>query len=101
MPLGEGSEPLKQFVLRLRVQRRGRLVQNDDPCFTHERSGERNLLPLATRQIEALVEPLAQHGVVAIGQLPDDFRRATPLGRSLNRIQVVYLVDLSQADVLS
>src|SRR5260370_11534656 len=69
-PTRERTQPLEQVVLGLRIQRRRWFVEEQDLRVAHERSRERDLLPLATRQVHPVVEPLAQRGVVAVGK-PD------------------------------
>ena len=49
----------------VRVDRRGGVVEDQDPRVGEERPGQRDALALAARQREA---PLADDGVVAVGQ---------------------------------
>src|SRR5919198_2586888 len=45
--VGKRAKPLEQVVLGLRVERRRRLVEEEDPrVLAHERTRERDLLPL-------------------------------------------------------
>ena len=51
-PCGELAEALEDRVLRLGVERRGGLVEHQDVgLFAHERARERDLLPLAAREL--------------------------------------------------
>src|SRR4051812_13564192 len=79
----------KQLILRSSIECRRRLVQDQDLRFTHERATQRHLLPFATAQVHATVEPLAEYGVVALRQRLDDRGRAGPVGRGGNGWLVV------------
>ena len=61
------AERLEHRRLRLRVQRRGGLVQDEDGGAAHQGPGERDPLALAAREPRA---PLADGRVVALGQAP-------------------------------
>src|SRR3989449_1011682 len=63
--LCELGEPQEHLILRPRVQRRRGLVQDQDLRIAHVSPPQRHLLPLAARQVDAAVEPPAQHLVVA------------------------------------
>ena len=72
LAFGEFGEALEHFVLRSRVQRRGRLVQNQYLGIAQVRAGERDLLPLSARQINAALKSTAQNLFVALGKLADN-----------------------------
>ena len=57
--LAQFLEPLEHFVLGARVERRRRLVENQQLRFTHVRARDGDLLPLAAGQIDAALESLA------------------------------------------
>lgn len=65
---GQRSQPLEQVVLSSWVQRCRRLIQDQEPAVSVERPGQRDPLPLATRQVGAVLELAAQHGLETVGQ---------------------------------
>ena len=68
--LGQAAEALEDLGLGLGVHRRGRLVEHQDVgVLAHERARERDLLPLADRQLLAAVEPAAELRLVALRQV--------------------------------
>src|SRR5437763_14823336 len=98
--LGERLDPLEQVVLRLRVQRGGGLVEHQQlGIVPHEGAGERDLLPLPARELVALLEPAAQHGVELLGQLVDDAPRPRPIDGSLDAGALGDRLYLPEADV--
>src|SRR5713101_6639690 len=95
----EGTQPLEEVVLGLRVERRRRLVEQQDLGVTHERARQRDLLPLASRQIHALVKPLAQRGVIALRKAGDELGGPGLSARYLDPLPVVDVRDVAEADV--
>ena len=109
-------EPDEHFVLRPRVERRSRLVQDEQLRRAHVGARERDLLPLPTREIHTVVEPPAEHLSVAVRETWQETRRQRPVRRVHQRIrrglraprrciphvrQVAgHAVDLADADVL-
>ena len=78
-PLGEPLERLLHRALGLRVERRGRLVEDEDRRVAQDRPRDRDALLLAAREA---VAALADDRVVALGQRGDqlvDLRRARGL----------------------
>src|SRR2546427_3252922 len=65
-PLGELRESQEYLVLGARVERRGGLVENQDLGVAHVGPPQRDLLPLASRQLDSPVEPPTEHLVVAL-----------------------------------
>jgi hypothetical protein len=63
------------------VDRGGGIVEHEDPRVGHERAGDRDPLALAAGEREAA---LADHGVVAVGQLGDEAGRLRALGGPLD-----------------
>jgi hypothetical protein len=63
------AEPREQLVLRRGIQRRGRLVQDDQGRIAHEGPGQRHLLPLASRQLHAPREQVRELCLVPPRQL--------------------------------
>ena len=66
---------------RCGVDRRRGVVEHEDARVGEHRPGDRDALALAARQREAL---LADHRVVAVGQLDDELVRAGGAGRGLD-----------------
>ena len=56
----------------LRVDRGQRLVEDQDRRIAQQGAGDRQPLPLSSRQVHP---PLAEHGLVALRQLPDKIMR--------------------------
>src|SRR5581483_9285489 len=63
------AQPRADLGLRRRVDRRGRVVEDEDARIDRERSRDRDALALAARQGDPA---LADHGVVALGQSLDE-----------------------------
>ena len=59
-------ESNEDFVFGPGIERRGWLVQDQHLRVTHVSSCERDLLPFATRQLNALIEAPAEHLLVAL-----------------------------------
>ena len=83
-PAGELPDVLEHVPLGLGVEGAGGLVEHEDLGVAHEGAGQRDLLPLAHAQLLAVVEPLAQHGVVAVAQAADDVVGAGVAGGGLD-----------------
>ncbi len=66
------------FVLRFRIDRGQGVVQNQNRRLKQNRSRDRQPLPLAAAKVRAV---FADHGVVAFGQLDDEFMRRRDFGR--------------------
>src|SRR5437870_1365092 len=64
-------------------------------------SGQGHLLPLAARQLVALIEPAAQRGVVALWQPLYHPVRATPGRRLLHQRQVLHLLQPAHPYIIS
>src|SRR5258706_428619 len=97
---GERPEPGEQLELGLRVEGRGRLVEEEDPGVAHERPAERDLLPLAAGQLDAAVEPLAEGRVPAVRQaIEERVGAALPSGLD-DRVTVLEMAELAKPDVL-
>src|SRR3989475_2526719 len=99
--LGESPKMLEHLVFGLRIERAGRLVEHDDLRVAHERPRQGHLLPFADAELFAVVEPLAQHGVVAVLQSPDDFVGARAARRRDDPIVIGRRFDVAEPDVLS
>ena len=79
---GEQSvDRLLHESFRLGVERRRRLVENEDRRIDEQRARDREALPLAARQARAA---LAEHRVVAVGQRHDEVVRVRRARRGLD-----------------
>ena len=80
---GPAGQRLGQGLLhrgfRRGVQRRGRLVEHDDPGSAQQQAGDGQPLPLPTREP---VAALAHHGVQPVGHLGDDVGQPCALQRT-------------------
>ena len=78
-PARQRAEALEDGVLGLGVERGGGLVEHQDVgLLAHEGARERDLLPLAARELDAVVRPLAELGA-------EPRRRARPPPRRRRR----------------
>ena len=73
-------EAHEDVVLGARVERRRRLVENEQLRVAHVGARERDLLPLAAGQIDAVVESAPEHLPVRAGQTRKQRRRERLLG---------------------
>src|SRR3984957_15399578 len=72
------AKMLEHFRFSPRVDGRGRLIEDQDVrLVAHEGAGQGDVLPLTARPLAAILEPLAQLGVIARGQVLHEFRRQT------------------------
>src|SRR5690554_1698863 len=65
-PLAELAEALEHLELGARVERRGRLVEDKHVGAAHIGAGDRDLLPFAAGEVDAVAEAAADHLVVAL-----------------------------------
>ena len=65
------------FLLGVGVERRGRLVEDQDRRRLEDGAGDRHALLLAARELQAA---LADHGLVAVGQALDERADLRQLG---------------------
>ena len=100
--VGQFSHAIKDLRFGLGVHRRGGFIEDQDiRVLSHERPGERDLLPLPARELPTILEPAAELRLVAIVHLFDELRRH-PLTRGvLPTIMFFEGVDITHADVLS
>ena len=77
-PLAISPHVVLDDALALVVERAGRLVEDQDARVGDQRARDGDALALAARQARAA---LADDGVVALGQLEDEFVRAGELRR--------------------
>ena len=87
--LGHLRELFIESVLAKGIQCRRGLVENENLRVTHEGAGNREVLPLASGEIDALVEGLAENRFVAVGQPTDDVMGGGLLGGGLRERSLV------------
>src|SRR5260370_19244836 len=97
----EGTQPFEKVVLGLRVERRRRLVEQQDLRVTHERARKRDLLPLPSRKIDPMVEPLAERSVIPLWKPGYELGRAGLSAGDLDPLAVVDVLHVAKADVFS
>ena len=97
---GQRAEASEQLELRLCVEGRRRLVEQQDPGIAHERPPEGDLLPLPTGQLHAAVEPFAERRVPAIRQPIEEAVGTGLRGRLLYGAAILQQPDLAKTDVL-
>src|SRR5215472_2259293 len=68
LALNQLRETLKHFMLGTRIERRRWFVENQELRVAQVRTGQRNLLPLSSGQLNAALEAATEQLVVAIGQ---------------------------------
>ena len=102
LPLRELLEALEDRLLGLRIERRGGLVEHEDVrLLAHEAARERHLLPLAPRELDAVLEPLSERGLDAGGEVGDERVRAALLHGALDSRHLLEVLDAADADVLA
>ena len=93
-------DPFEELVLRLGVERGGRLIQQEDACVAHEGARQRDFLPLATGEVDSGIEPLSERRFVALRKTRDQtIGSGLPAGFE-DRLAVGDGAEVSQTDVL-
>src|SRR5205809_250681 len=67
----ELRETLKDFVLGARVERGGRLVEDEELRVAHIGPSQRELLPFTAGEVNSAIEAASHHLVEATGKLVD------------------------------
>src|SRR5450756_302632 len=98
---GHLADALEDRPFRDGIERAGRLVEDEDAGVAEEGPRQGHLLPLADAQLLTLLEPLAQHRVVAGGEAADDFVGAGLSRRRHDAGIVRRPVDVADPDVLA
>src|SRR6266700_3476303 len=101
LPLCKYAKVCEDLVLRLWIKRASGLVQYEDTRIAHKGARQGDLLPLASTELCAVLEPAPQHGIITIGQPFDDLAGPTLLGRCSNQFLVLDLAHTSDADILA
>jgi hypothetical protein len=96
----EVAQALEQVELGLRIERRGRLVPDQDLGVAHEGARERDPLPFAAREVGAALEPFAEDRVVLLRKGLDQTVGAGAPCRILDLGAILDLVQIADADVL-
>src|SRR5690242_4979059 len=94
-------EALEHFELRARVERRRRLVEDQQLRVAHVGARNGDLLPFATRKIDAAAKTLADDLIVAVGQFPDHLVGEAAPRRLHDPQTVVARLDAADRDVLA
>ena len=100
LPSRQLLEALEHLELGPRVEGRGGLVQDQELRVAHVGARDGDLLPLAAGEVDAGLEALADHLVVAGGQLRDDLVGQARVGGGLDARAVVAGLDAPHRDVL-
>lgn len=61
----EDAESGEDLIFGLRVERAGRLIEDEDTGVANEGAGQRDFLPFAAAQLRAFLKPAAQDSFVA------------------------------------
>src|SRR5437660_2953039 len=93
------GKPLEHIVLAACIQRRRRLVQDQNLRIPQISARQSHLLPLAARKIHAAVEAPAQHLLESRGQFPQNIGRHALPGRLLQQFQIVHPLNTPDRDV--
>src|SRR5437660_4119031 len=95
----EVAHACEEIVLRARIERRGRLVQDDERRVAKERARERDALPLPDRHVLSAHEVRAEDRVVTVRPGIHERIRAGPLRRSDDRFEIPEALHPAEAHV--
>ncbi len=96
----EVLEALEHFVLGAGIERGGRLVEDQHVRVPHVGPRDRDLLPFAPGQVDAVVETPAERLLVAQRQAVDETVGQTARRRFVDARAVLAVVDAPDADVV-
>src|SRR2546421_10912130 len=98
----ELAEALEDGVLCLGIERRRRLVENQDVrLFAHECACQSQLLPLTAGELDTFVKPSPERRLQPLGQLVD-YRVRSRLGNGAPHPRIVLeVVDAAEGDVFT
>ena len=100
LPCVSSAKRLEHFVFGTRVERRRRLVQNQQLRIAQIGARQRDLLPFAARQVDSAFEPAAQQLIVALGQLADHLLgEGSSSAAARMRNGLLRLFDAADADI--
>ncbi len=97
---GQLLDPAEQLVLGAGIEGGRGLIENEDLRIPHERACQRDLLPLAARELMPSLEPLAEGCLEAVRQFRDDVERSGAVGGVADLVQIVHVLDVADADVV-
>src|SRR5512143_3379453 len=100
LALAQFLEALEHLELRARVERRRGLVQNQELRIAHVGTRDRNLLPLASGEVDAGSKALAKDLVVSLGKLPYDLVCQAALRGDDDACAVVARLDAADSDIV-
>ena len=100
-PHRQFGEALEHFKLALCIERRSGFIEDQQLRVAQVSAGQRYFLPLATRKIHAAIEAPAKHLLIMMRKFRDHLVRQTLLCRSLQKIDILQVVDPADGDVLS
>ncbi len=100
LPRGELLEALEHLEFRARIERRGRLVEDQHLRVAHVGARDRDLLPLAAGQVDAGAKALADDLVVAARKRVDHFVGEASLRGLDDARTIVARLDASDRDVV-
>ena len=99
---GQGAEALEDRVFGFGVERGGRLVEDQDVSLVaHEGAGQRHLLPLPARQLDAVLEPATELSFHAVREARHQLAGATLLHRARHAQIVLQMLDAAKGDVFA
>src|SRR5688572_26232299 len=97
----ERAHSREEVVLGTRVQRGGRLVEDDERRVAEERAGERDALPLADGDVLTALEEWRANAVVPVGPSLHEAIAARLLRDARDRVAVCQPHHAPEADVLA
>src|SRR5438309_6790362 len=97
----EVAHPREEIVLGARVERRGRLVQDDERSISEEGAGEGDALPLAYRDVLPPHEIWPQYRVVRVRPRVHERIGAGPFRRSDDGFEILEVLHPAEPDVLA
>ena len=99
--LGQLGKSAKYFVLGQRIERRRRLVENDELRIAQIAAGQREFLPFTAGEIDAALEAAAEHLLEPIRKALDQVDRPAAGGRGQQPLGIADLADLPGGDVFA
>src|SRR6202021_3026228 len=98
---GKVGKSLKDLKFAARMERRGRLIENQNLRISKVGAGERDFLPFAARKVHATFKAPAQHLLVIERKSFDNFVGHAFVGSGFQERQVMEGIDPSDRDVFA
>jgi len=99
-PPGQVGETLEHLIFRPRIQRRRRLIQDQQLGIPHIGPGQRDLLPFPARQVHPLAKIASQLLIIPVRQFfRKGIREALP-GSAFDQLAIFLLIDIADSDIL-